>query len=173
MRSREPRARRGFTLVEMMVALSVGTTVLILVLSSFRSLSTSLAATGHYRDMHHDVRHAMDIMQKDITRGSGVSQCFTTNLLAMTTLSGSSSSAAVVYHLTSNVLFRTEGSATNVLAVGVSGLSFTLYDVSGDATADPAAAYFVGVNMSMQTHGVRDTYADALQTRIRMRAKGL
>lgn len=175
MKTRNSKMQQGFTLVEVMVALAVSTLVTIVILYSFSSLSTSLAATGHYRDMHHDVRHAMDIMQREITSSSGVSQCIASSRLSInTTRSGvSTGSVSVVYNLSSNVLSRTAGGSTNTLATGVAGITFVLYDASGATTATPADAYFVGVEMEMQTRGVQNTYEDKLQIRSRMRGKGL
>lgn len=168
------KVQRGFTLIEMLVALTVGTLVTILILSSFRSLSTSLAATEHYRDMHHDVRHAMDVMRQDITKGVSVSECVSSNKLAMTVKGSDLNLVSIAYNLSSNSLSRTEASGTPVaLATGVDQVAFTLYDAAGAVTTDPSGAYFVGVKMEMKTRGVRDTYADALQMRSRMRAKGL
>jgi len=168
--------QQGFTLVEVMVALAVSTLVTIIILYSFSSLSTSLAATGHYRDMHHDVRHAMDIIQREITSSSEVSQCIASSRLSInTTRSGvSTGSVSVVYNLSSNVLSRTAGTGSaETLATGVAGITFVLYDASGATTATPADAYFVGVEMEMQTRGVQNTYEDKLQIRSRMRGKGL
>ena len=174
MKTQNQRMQRGFTLVEMMVALTVGALATVIILSSFRSLSTSLAATGHYRDMHHDVRHAMDIMRQDITKGSSVSECVSSNRLAMIVKGADSNLVSITYNLSSNSLSRTEASGTPVaLATGVDQVTFTLYDAAGAVTTDPSGTYFVGVKMEMKTRGVRDTYADALQMRSRMRAKGL
>ncbi len=174
MKSQILKTKRGFTLVEMMVALTVGSLVMILILVSFSSLSTSLKATENYRNMHHDVRHAMDVIEQDITRGTGVSACVSSNRLAMTTEVSGTNTVSVVYNLSSNSLLRTENpGSTNTLATGVDTITFTLYDASGAVTTDPASAYFVGVKMEMKTQGVRDTYVDELQTRNRMRGKGL
>jgi hypothetical protein len=60
-----------------------------------------------------------------------------------------------------------------MLASGVDRVTFTLYDASGALISDPADAYFVGVEMALETQGVRNSYSDKLQMRSRMRAKGL
>lgn len=171
MKTRNPRPRQGFTLVEMMVALTVGALVMILILSSFSSLSTALASSRHYRNMHQDVRYSMNVMQKDITGASGVLEYIASNRLVLST---GTNAVSVAYNLSSNVLSRTVSSGSaKALAAGVDGILFTLYEASGAATADPASAYFVRVEMSMKTSGVRDTYLDTLQIRSRMRGKGL
>lgn len=167
---------QGFTLVEMMVAVTISALVMILILSSFRSISTSLVTTEHYRDMHHDVRHTMDVMRRDLTRSFGVFQYNATNRLALVTAgSGAGTNRiVVVYSLTNNLLRRTEGSfPAETMGTGVEELELTLYDQSGAVTTIPANAYFVGVKMAVKKQGVRDTYTDVLQTRIRMRTKGL
>ena len=171
------KRKQGFTLVEMMVALAVGTVIMVLVLYSFSSLSASMKATEYYRDMHRDVRHAMDIMRRDITGGTGVSQCTASSRLTFTTTAASAGtgSVTVVYNLAdNNELSRTvSGSNTNqtLLAAGVEKVKFTLYDAAGTVTTVPANAYFVEVEVDVKTQGVRNTYEDTLQTRARMRMK--
>jgi prepilin-type N-terminal cleavage/methylation domain-containing protein len=177
MKTMDSKKRQGFTLVEMMVAVTVGAFSIVLILSSYLAISTSLSASSHYRDMHHELRHAMDILRKDISRGSGVSQCTASNKLTMTTTVGVppyTNTVSVVYNLAGNTLSRTEASGQPVtLAMGVDSVLFTLYDASGTGTANLADAYFVGVKMAMKRQGVRNTYKDALETRNRMRCKGL
>ncbi len=166
--------QQGFTLVEMMVALTVGALAAIVILYSFGSLSTSLKAAEHYRNMHYAARHTIDVMGKDIASGSNVSACVSSSGLTMTVMRSDGSTVPVVYNLSGNSLSRSEDSQSSVtLATGVDKVTFTLYDESGtnNVTATPANAYFVDVKMEMKTQGVRNTYTDVLQTRNRMRVK--
>lgn len=174
MNSVNAKKKRGFTLVEMMVAVTLSALSLALILSSFLAISTSLAASAHYREMHHEVRHAMDLLRRDIIRGSGVLQYSASNLLTVTTTAGVSTNAiSVAYTFASNRLFRAEASDPSVvLAKGVEGVLFALYDVSGAGTTNLADAYSVGVKMGLKRQGVRTAYEDVLETRSRMRRKG-
>ena len=168
------KTKQGFTLVEILVALATGTLVTIIILASFGMLSTALKATENYRSMHHDVRYAINLIRRDITRGAGVLACVPSARLEMAVQNSGTNTVPVVYNLSGNCLFRTEASGPSVsLATGVDKITFALYDPAGVLTADPAGAYFVGVKIEMKTQGVRDTYADELQVRSRMRAKGL
>lgn len=167
---------QGFTLVEVMVALAAGTVIMILVLGAFGSLTTTLTTTECYRNMHNDIRHAMDVMQRDIARGSGVLDCIASNRLALTTQEASASTnfVSVVYTLTSNTLYRTQGSgAGDLLATDIESISFALYDLAGMAATTPADAYFVDVQIEAQTQAVLNTYEDEVRTRTRLRSKGL
>jgi Tfp pilus assembly protein PilW len=165
----------GFTLVELMVAVTVGTLAVVLILSVYLAISTSLAASADYREMHHEVRHAMDRLRKDITGGSAVSQHTASSLLAVTTTAGGSTNpVSVVYALANHQLSRTVASGTPViLATGVDQVLFTLYDESGVDTASLTDACSVGVKIEIERQGVRNTYEDVLETRNRMRRKGL
>ncbi|MEI8207195.1 MAG: prepilin-type N-terminal cleavage/methylation domain-containing protein [Kiritimatiellales bacterium] len=172
MKTQASKMQQGFTLVEMMIALTVGALAAIVILYSFGSLSTSLKATEHLRNMHYGARHAIDIIGKDIIRGANVSACVSSNNLTMTVMRSDASTVPVVYNLSGNSLSRSENSQTAVtLATGVNKVTFTLYDTEGVVTAAPASAYFVDVKMEMKTQGVRNTYTDELQTRTRMRVK--
>jgi prepilin-type N-terminal cleavage/methylation domain-containing protein len=169
------KREQGFTLTEMMVAVTVGALSMVLIFSSFLAISTSLAASSHYREMHHEVRHAIDLLRRDLTRGSGVSNFSASNLLTVTTAAGvSTNTISVAYTVASNQLFRTEGAGTPVmLATGVVNVVFTLYDASGAGTTSPSEAYSAGVKIGMRRQGVRTAYEDVLETRNRMRRKGL
>ena len=171
MKTQASKMQQGFTLVEMMIALTVGALAAIVILYSFGSLSTSLKATENYRGMHSAARHAIDVIGKDIISGTNVSDWVSSSKLAMTVMRSDASTVPVVYNLSGNSLSRSEAGLTNTLATGVDQVTFTLYNESGVVTSNPASAYFVGVNMKMKTQGVRDTYRDELQTRNRMRVK--
>jgi len=173
MKTVHSKREQGFTLTEMMVAVTVSALAMVLIFSSFLAISTSLAASSHYREMHNEVRHAMDLLRRDITRGTEVSTA--SNLLTVTTSAGvSTNTISVAYTVANNQLFRTEGAGTPVtLATGVVNVVFTLYDVSGAGTTSPAEAYSAGVKIGMRRQGVRTAYEDVLETRNRMRRKGL
>jgi prepilin-type N-terminal cleavage/methylation domain-containing protein len=172
MKTQTSKMQHGFTLVEMMIALTVGALAAIVILYSFGSLSTSLKATGYFRDMHYGARRAMDTIGKDIIRGTNVLECVSSSRLAITVMPSNSISVSVVYNLSSNSLSRSQDSEQPVtLATGVDQVTFTLYDANRVVTVDLASACFVDVNMKMKTQGVRNTYTDELQTRNRMRGK--
>jgi prepilin-type N-terminal cleavage/methylation domain-containing protein len=168
--------KKGFTLTEVMVALAAGTIIMILILASFSPLSTSLTTTETVRTLHNDVRHAMDVMTRDIARGSAVTQCIATNTLAVNApQTGSSSNiVSIVYSLSGDTLSRKEGSdPSETLASGISAITFTLYDTAGGLTVDPSAAFFVEVDIQAQARAVLNTHTDRFRTRTRLRRKGL
>lgn len=168
--------RRGFTLVEMMIALAIGAVITVIIMAFFSSLSSSTQASEQYREMHRDVRHAINVLQRDITRSSGVTDWNASKKLAMTTAKtgAGTGSVEVVYELSGGKLSRKEGpAAAETLATDVKAVAFTLYDSAGNVTTTPADAYFAGAEVEVEKHGVRETYTDKLQTRARMRTKNL
>ncbi len=170
MNTRETKNKQGFTLVEMLVALAIAAIAIPVILSSFMALSTSMTASQYYRDMHYGVRHAMDLITRDIARGHSVSACSPSSSL---TLKTGSDTNTVVYLLENKILKR---NGVDLTSNGVKSVAFTLYDQSGTNSvnsASPGSAYFVDVKIVMEQKGVRNTYNDELRVRSRMRCKGL
>ncbi len=67
--SRELRANRGFTLVEVLIALGLSTIVLGLVFSIYIGQQRNFLVGNSYINIHQDARMAMDWMAKDIRWG--------------------------------------------------------------------------------------------------------
>lgn len=172
MKTRHTKKKQGFTLVEMLIALAIAAIAITVILSSFMALSTSMTASQHYRDMHYSVRHAMDLITRDVTRSYGVKTCIASSKLELRI----SNTNTVVYNLSGNSLSRKEGAASAVMLAtnGVKSVDFEMYEKNGTTkTLLPNSAYFVDVQIVMEQKGVRNTYNDELRMRSRMRCKGL
>lgn len=175
MQKRCVERRRGFTLVEMVVAVALSAVAMLLVLSSFSSISLLMSTTRHNHSMRGDMRNAMMIFQRDATRGIDISEWSATNRVRMLTARHgvSTGTVDVVYEVLTNALVRIADGATNTLATGVQGVDFTLYDKQGATTVAPGSAFFVGMDLHLDRQSVRTNYTDRLQARARMRRKNL
>src|SRR5262245_43182372 len=60
------RARQGMTLIEMVVAVGIGSLILMGLVMVFASSSRSFVAIGHYIEMDRSSRAALDRMTRDI-----------------------------------------------------------------------------------------------------------
>ena len=172
MRGTRPVAGPGFTFVEVIISVALGAALLMLVLTSFLDLSHSALAITHYRDLHSDARHALDIMSRDIVAASEVSAYVSPNSLDIQVVS-TSGVQSVRYYLLGEDLHRVFGGSDRTLATGLDALAFSLFTESGASTSTPVEAHSVDVLMEMTAQGVRDTYTDVLQVRRRMRNKGI
>jgi prepilin-type N-terminal cleavage/methylation domain-containing protein len=71
-RSKRPAGRRGFTLVEVMIAASLGTMVLAGVMSTFLMLGRSGANVANYSMMEAQSRRALEEFSQDLRMASGI-----------------------------------------------------------------------------------------------------
>jgi hypothetical protein len=122
-------ARRicGMTLVEMLVAVGVGSLVLLVMGMVFVTSSFNFAAMGNYMIMDRASRNALDKMTQDIRNSADL-----TNFTSSRLIFNYSGSTNLIYNydqasgkLTS---WKTGDAQTNVLLTGISNLVFTLYD---------------------------------------------
>lgn len=82
--SRRCRAVRGWTLVEMMVAITAGLIVLAAFIAVTLTLNTSFVAVGNYSDLDKASRYTLDNLTRDIRSTAGVSSSSTTTSLTLT-----------------------------------------------------------------------------------------
>src|SRR2546421_564397 len=121
------RRTGAMTLVEMLVAVAVGSLVLLVMGMVFVTSSFNFAAMGNYMVMDRASRNALDKMTQDIRNSADL-----TNFTSSRLIFNYSGSTNLIYNydqasgkLTS---WKTGDAQTNVLLTGISNLVFTLYD---------------------------------------------
>jgi prepilin-type N-terminal cleavage/methylation domain-containing protein len=116
---------RGFTLVEMMVAVAVGCLLLAALATIYVFSLRSFAAMANYSDLNQKSRYASDIVSRDIRCAAKVASASTTQL----ELDPGDASGNTIYKYddVAGTLTKIKNGQTNVLLNGVSSLSFTLY----------------------------------------------
>jgi prepilin-type N-terminal cleavage/methylation domain-containing protein len=123
-RTSRERSGRGFTLLEMMVALAIGCLVLGAGVSVYLFSVRSFASMANYSDLNEKSRNASDMISRDIRCCVSVTSA-TTNQLVLKEPDGSST--AYVYDKDAGLLVRANNGAAQVLLSGVNSLSFSLY----------------------------------------------
>jgi len=128
-RSNHNRAR-GFTLVEMMVAVAVGCLLLAALATIYVFSLRSFAAMANYSDLNQKSRYASDIVSRDIRCADKVVSATPTPAAAtQVELEPADASGNIIYKYddVAGTLTKIKNAQTNVLLSGVSSLSFTLY----------------------------------------------
>src|SRR4051812_33479858 len=118
------RSGRGFTLLEVMVALGIGCLVLGAGVSVYLFSMRSFAAMANYSDLNEKSRNASDTISRDI-RSCILVASPTTNQLVLT--APDYSNTTYTYDVGTGLLMRSQHGATRVLLSGVNSLSFRLY----------------------------------------------
>src|SRR5215470_12765314 len=122
---------RGFTLVEMMVAVAVGCLLLAALATLYVFSMRSFAAMANYSDLNQKSRYASDIVTRDIRSALNVVSA-TPSLAAATQIvlnepDDTTGNTTYIYDDVLGTLSKIKNGQTNVLLSGVGSLSFVLY----------------------------------------------
>ncbi len=132
----------GFTFVEVMIALAIGTVVLAGVLTTYVTAIKGFAASSNYWEIHRGGRKSVDILARDMRSVSSIasypnSSNIAVNIPTAFDSAGKIASTKIVtYSVTNGVLYRNDSSTglTDSLATNIVTLTFTLYDRVGKTT---------------------------------------
>lgn len=163
----------GFTLVEIMVAAVISFAVIAMGMQSFLHLYRASLMTSAYSQVHAEIRHSMDLINRDVMASSSVTVYSATNDLTLA-CELSSGQILVRYYVQDRKLYRSVD-GTNALALGenISGLSFTMITASGSPTTVLADAFFIESVVDATIGVGKHTCNDVLKARTLMRNKAL
>ena len=123
------KAAHAMTLVEMMVAIGVGFTVITVMATVFTSATCSFAAMTNYVSMDGNSRNALDQMTKEIRQAGDLVE-FTPTHLKFGYRAQTNSFLVFDWNAASGQLteFNTATTTTNVLLTSCNQLAFSLYN---------------------------------------------
>ncbi|NQU09438.1 prepilin-type N-terminal cleavage/methylation domain-containing protein [bacterium] len=173
---KQRRGSAGFTLVEILIALSIGSLVLAGVTTSYIFSLRGFRRLANHNEMQAAGRRSLDWFARDIRAGMAVSSCSGGQVVVLlprtVDAAGVVTATNVVTHqLQSGAWSRTDGTgAAKQLTANVTSLAFSLYDHAGNVTTQANQAVSVQVDAtltkSVQNH---NQTADFLSARYRMR----
>jgi type IV pilus assembly protein PilW len=155
---RKARNDRGYTLMELMVAIAIGMIVMASVATTFTSQTRAYSAQEQINQMEQNARGALDIMSREIKMAgykpnggsvTGVVSYTSTSLTiqadlnadaAVSTSGSDNEQIAYAYDSANKKITRQVGiAAAATLAENISGFTFTYYQSSGTTLATSAA----------------------------------
>lgn len=172
-RAAGPRRSAGFTLVEVMIASTLGTMVLAGVMSSFLLIGRSSQRLYYYNGMEAESRRTLEEFAQDVRMASNsvynsatsitltVPDNYTANSNLVTYAFGSATLNGTTY---TNCFYRRPGNATStaaptILMQNVTNCVFLRYDVLGAATtSDPLTKR---IELSLLVSNTRNTLVAA------------
>jgi prepilin-type N-terminal cleavage/methylation domain-containing protein len=168
---RKPRSgrRRGFTLVELMIAASLSTIILVGVLSTALMITRSGYLLVNYIDMEKQARHALETFAVDarITESVQWTRAADTAPLTAITLIQPSGGATITYtyNPAAQTLVRsTPSGSPTTLITGIQSFSFTAYKYKNASGPEPIASTTNLTQMANETKMVQLSLS-ALRTR--------
>jgi prepilin-type N-terminal cleavage/methylation domain-containing protein len=133
--------RAGFTLVEMVVAMSIGCILLLFVSSYYLFSLGSFASMASYTSLNVKSRNASDLISRDLRSALSV-QSLVSNQLVLNEPSGANCTYA--YDASKGNLTRDDGTRTQVLLTGIVPNSFAFSFYGRPTNASPAYESFPG-----------------------------
>ena len=120
------QARRGWTLMEMMVAMLLASVVMAAVISANITISRAMLATANYNDMNKTSRNALDLLSFDVRNAAYVTNY---SARALTLVNTFSNVTRITYAWDgTNYLNRTQaGGTARVLLSGCGSFNFNYY----------------------------------------------
>jgi prepilin-type N-terminal cleavage/methylation domain-containing protein len=174
---RHRRGQAGFTLVEALMGMTIGSIIMAGVLSTYIMTGREFRALSNYWEIHADGRNAIDRFAIDMRAVYGIAS-FSTNgsiVVKMPYFAGNgtiTNTSNITYTYANSMLKRTDGNSgkTSVLATNIYNLKFSLYDRVGNTTTVLSSAKGISIELFLRkfTAGQKQT-EDYLSARINMR----
>jgi prepilin-type N-terminal cleavage/methylation domain-containing protein len=170
-------SRGGFTLVEAMVAMTIGGFILAAVLTTYIMSIKAFQSLANYWEIHSGGRLAVDYFAADMRAVSSITSLTTSNLLVVipTAFYGTPPpSKTVSYYLSNGSLYRTDSTraGSKLLSQNISTMTFKLYDRVGNPTALTSIAKSIQLDLKLQKNiGSKIQSEDYLSARLVMRNK--
>jgi prepilin-type N-terminal cleavage/methylation domain-containing protein len=146
---KETSRRSGWTLVEMLIAVTAGSIVLLAVAQLTLFTAKSFVALGNYDALDQSSQNALDILSKDIRQTQALTS-FSTNQLVFKDWDGSVIS--FTWDPNARTFTRTKGGQSKVLLQQCDFLSFSMYqrvcsnNFVWNTTTDPKLAKLIALN---------------------------
>ena len=135
---RRPSANRAFTLVELMIATTLGAIVSIGVISSLTYLGRNLVRTSNITSLMSAASIATATLQKDVAAASTVTALGTTRVSLSVSQGGSTETVTYNWNAGTGELTRSDPSHSYVVLRNMSSCVFTFSDADSDPTTNPA-----------------------------------
>lgn len=164
-----PDKHAGFTLVEMMISVSLVVLVIGISTSSWLALGRASSIVKQCSDMHAELRQAFDKMTKDIISARSIDAASTGWFKITANRAGVSQ--AVLFQLTGGKLYQIDATS-RVIAENVTSFSYRMYKEDGvTETATPSEAFSIDIVVTAETRVNTQTFDDTFQSRIMLRNK--
>ena len=167
--------KRGYTLIEIMVSMSIMSLVLSGVTSSFTFLTKSALGLGNYVVMNQDSRKGLELLSRDIRMASDILIMTDDNLvISIPTGGGGTKVIDYAYEAEQGRVFREEGGTSTSILKDIEDFDFKYYTFLGAVTANELEVKEVQVEAQMMkvVYNVENT-SHLISARYMMRNKSV
>lgn len=172
MKMRNSKRRRGFSLVEMMIAVGLFSICTAMAMGGFARVINTAVASVKCSVMHRELRNGMNQMTRDVMEAQTVYDYGSGSFFILQ--KPTSTGVMYVYYLVYNkklYRFTSDASGSRIYGTSFNDLKLLYYDLNGQLTTSIAAASFVNLKVGGRVVSRKKTYLDAVETRVRLRNK--
>ena len=157
-------------MVELMVSAGLAATFSAMAMTSMLNMANAVGKALAYRDVHLNLRHALDIVTREVRASEGAVSQSNPSSVVIDVVSAAGTNR-VTYLQSGSRLVRQSGGVSSELATLIQTARFDLYAPDGSAASSPTEANCVQITLmgSRVIRGKRLT--DVVQTRVQFRNK--
>ncbi len=126
-------ARRGFTLVEILVATSLSAIVFAGILAAYLFVGRSLTRLVNFQQQEVESRRALRLVSEDVSAAISLSTATTSQLVMTRRISGLPASVTYTYSSGAQTLTRTDSAGARTLLNGLTTFTISYFNKSGTA----------------------------------------
>lgn len=161
--------KSGFTLVELLISVSLLILVIGISMSSYLAIAKSSAIAKQFSTMHGDLRFSFDKMTKELVSSSGI---WGGGEHWFRFVAERPAGPQQVYYVFSNNKLYQMDADLQVIADNVTDFEYTMYKEDGVTTTTTYTnAYSIDIYMKVEKQVTDELFDDVLQTRVMLRNK--
>lgn len=149
-----PRTRRGFTLVEVLISITLAALLMLAAMTSFLFTLRGERSLANYSEMNARARQVLDKMGRDFRMAGDVpAGGFTSSSVLIKVPTDSTATAwqdvTWAYHATAKTVTRTVGGVSTIYATDVTSFVFTYYNTAGVAPGNDVELKQIQLSMRL------------------------
>jgi len=136
--SRQRSKPRGFTLIELMIVLSISSIIIMMGVSSIMFITRSSASLANYIGMNKEGRVALEVISRDIRMAMDVNSASTTTLdIDVYGQGGITNNVYYTYDTDNKTIYRELDGTKEALMGNVESFSFNYFNLRRESTTSP------------------------------------
>jgi Tfp pilus assembly protein PilW len=125
--TRIKRVQLGFSVIELLVGVVIGTIVLAGTVTFFLFGARSFGSMANYTDLNNKDRNASDVITRDIRSALQVNSATANQIVLQAPPAGGANTITYTYDSSAGTLTRIDTDSTRVLLTGLGSCTFSLY----------------------------------------------
>lgn len=145
------RAMKAFTLVELLIGMSLATVITLGVITGFTFLGRNMVRIANNSDLQSRASIASATIQQDVANADSITAVSSTGLSMVVNTSGGTEAVTYTYNAGTDEITRADPANTYVLLRNVTSCTFTFTDSNSNSTTTPSAVKKIELDATTST----------------------